>query len=181
MRQRTPLRMRAVRLELLSARLDHMAGELDAPERLSSLLDAEVPKSCLPGSTIATPWRISMSGGSRTDRPPWGGTGGMPSLVRRPRNRDASSARGGYPGPPEPNGAVEIGSSTAPERQGNGFATELAQAPVERALTAPEVARVVAHTTVENVASVRVLERCGFAPMGPGADVGTVRCEGARC
>ena len=87
---------------------------------------------------------------------------------------------GGYLGPPDADGVVEIGFSVAPEFRKLGLGTELVRGLVQRALSAPGVVRLVAHTTAANPGSVRVLERCGFALVGPGRESGTVRYERLR-
>lgn len=68
---------------------------------------------------------------------------------------------------------MEIGHSVVPAAQGLGRATEVAQALVAPAFAHPEVAAVIAHTFVENVAATRALLRAGFHREGPGAEPGT--------
>lgn len=67
----------------------------------------------------------------------------------------------GYKGLPD-QGYVEIGYEVAESRRRQGFATEIAQALIQRAFSFPEVQCVVAHTLAEENASVRVLRTCGF-------------------
>lgn len=69
---------------------------------------------------------------------------------------------GGYKGPPDGAGVVEIGYSIAPTHQGQGFATEAAHAMVLHALRRTGVLAVRAHTLPERNASARVLEKNGF-------------------
>ena len=69
---------------------------------------------------------------------------------------------GGYKGPPTEQGMVEIGYEIAEAYRGRGFATEMAQLLVQKALEAPEVQLVQAHTLAEENASVKVLRKCGF-------------------
>lgn len=71
----------------------------------------------------------------------------------------------GFLHPPDPEGAVEIGYGLAESARGNGYATEAVTAVVALA-RAQGASRVVALTTPDNVASQRVLERCGFAREG---------------
>ena len=59
-------------------------------------------------------------------------------------------------------GAVEIGYGLLEEFQGHGYATEAVGAAVEWALKQPGVTCVDAETEPDNVASQRVLEKCGF-------------------
>lgn len=59
-------------------------------------------------------------------------------------------------------GSVEIGYGLAPEAQRRGLATEAVAALVAFLEAQPEVDEVRAGTDAGNVASQRVLERCGF-------------------
>lgn len=72
---------------------------------------------------------------------------------------------GGYKGPPDPDGVVEIGYAIVPSRRGAGYATEFARALVERAFADPRVRAVRATTLAEggdSAASQGVLRRLGF-------------------
>ena len=81
------------------------------------------------------------------------GAGGRPtSLV----------GAGGFKGPPDERGTVEIGYSVLPSMRRRGFATEAACALVRRAFETPAVTRVVAETLPELEASIGVLRKCGF-------------------
>lgn len=73
-----------------------------------------------------------------------------------------------------PTGAVEIGYGISEAYEGNGYATEAVAAAVRWAGQQPGVVRVEAETEPGNIASQRVLEKCGFA-----AD-GTIGKEGPR-
>ena len=63
-------------------------------------------------------------------------------------------------------GAAEIGYGILEEYQGQGYATEAVDAAVRWALRQPDVTRVEAETAPDNLASRRVLEKCGFLPSG---------------
>ena len=65
-----------------------------------------------------------------------------------------------------PSGAVEIGYGILEVFWGNGYATEAVNAAVEWALAQPEVTCVEAETEPNNLASQRVLAKCGFCPTG---------------
>ena len=71
-------------------------------------------------------------------------------------------------------GMAEIGYGILEEYQGQGYATEAVGAAVHWALQQPFVSRVEAETAPDNLASQRVLEKCGFLPSG------TVGEEGPR-
>jgi ribosomal-protein-alanine N-acetyltransferase len=81
---------------------------------------------------------------------------------------------GGFKGPPR-DGAVELGYAIAPAFEGRGLATAAVREMLRQAFAEPAVQAVVAHTLPELNASVRVLEKCGFASEGevPEANVGT--------
>lgn len=69
---------------------------------------------------------------------------------------------GGYKGPPDAAGMVEIGYEIGPAYRGRGLATEMAAALIERAFRDPGVRYVQAHTLAQRNASARVLEKCGL-------------------
>ena len=69
---------------------------------------------------------------------------------------------GGYKGPPDEAGIVEIGYEIMPTYRNRGLATELARGLADHAFTDPRVKQVIAHTLAEKNASSRVLAKCGF-------------------
>ena len=71
-----------------------------------------------------------------------------------------------FVGPPDAEGAVEIGYGIAPGFEGQGYATEAARLLIEQAFASDRVRRVRAHTLPERNASTRVLEKCGFQHCG---------------
>lgn len=170
--------IRTARLTLVPATLAHAEAELESPAALGALLQAAVPASWPFGEHDRSAmefFRTQLSEGA--DAVGWYGwyalhsRGGMaaPVLI----------GTAGYLGPPGADGVVEIGYSVAPEHQRNGFATEMAQALVERACAMPTVTRIRAHTAAPNVPSARVLKHCGFQLVGPGSEAGTVLYERA--
>jgi ribosomal-protein-alanine N-acetyltransferase len=75
----------------------------------------------------------------------------------------------GFKGLPA-DGVVEIGYSVIPDRRRRGYASEAAAALVDWARSQEDVETVVAACDRENVASVRTLERLGFARTGMDGD-----------
>ena len=63
-------------------------------------------------------------------------------------------------------GIAEIGYGISEEYQNNGYATEAVSAVLEWAFSHSEIAAVEAETDTDNIASRRVLEKCGFALNG---------------
>lgn len=68
----------------------------------------------------------------------------------------------GWKGGPGPDGDAEIGYSLVPDYRGHGYASEAVGGFVEWARNQPEVRRLVAQTSADNIASRRVLEQSGF-------------------
>lgn len=87
---------------------------------------------------------------------------------------DMLIASGGFKGPPQ-DGTVEIGYSVLPCFQGHGYATEMVRALIDWAFAQLGVLRIIAETTEENVASMRLLKRLGFTSTGPGVEPGHIR------
>ena len=167
-------------ITLVAATLAHVCAELDAPGELAALLGAEVSSAWPAGEYDRDAiefFRARLEEGG-ADVAGWYGWYAI-------READAESPRtlvgaGGYFGPPDAEGTVEIGYSVLPRWQRRGYAGLMVAALVARAFTFARVERVIAHTTEANVASVAVLRRCGFAMTGGGREPGTVRFE-RRC
>ena len=162
------------RLSLVAATLGHLEAELAGPLSLAALLGAEVPASWPPGEydrNAQEYFQGRLAAASPADagwfswyaiatEPPFA----SPTLV----------AAAGFLGPPDADGTVEIGYSVIPEATGRGFATEAVRALWTWAIGSG-AARVIAHTTRANEASIAVLRHCGFVEDGPGAEPGTIR------
>ena len=81
---------------------------------------------------------------------------------------------GGFFGPPNVEGVVEIGYSVVSAFAGKDYATELVGALVEHAFQMERVTRIGAHTTRDNIGSGKVLEKTGFHVVGIDPANGTV-------
>ena len=73
-----------------------------------------------------------------------------------------------------PEGVSEIGYGVLENYQGNGYCTEAVRAALDWAFSQPGVTAIEAEAEESNLASRRVLEKCGFIPNG------TVGLEGPR-
>ncbi len=165
------------RLDLVAATLAHVEAELAAPERLADLLSAQVPPSWPPGEYDRSAMEF-FRGRLREGGPGVEGWYGWYAVRRAaPGSPAALVGAGGFLGPPSEEGVAELGYSVAPEHRGRGYATEMARALMRRALGAPGVRRVIAHTSRSNPASIVVLERCGFRAAAEDAATGRVRFE----
>jgi [ribosomal protein S5]-alanine N-acetyltransferase len=93
------------------------------------------------------------------NEPEWGGT-----MIER--ESKVAVGQMGCKGPPNVSGEVEIGYGVNPAFQGRGFATELVTAFTVWLLERKSVTCVRAETVTDNRASMRVLEKSGFARVG---------------
>lgn len=84
---------------------------------------------------------------------------------------------GGFKSRPDETGMVEIGYGTLEEFQGRGYATEAVDALINWAFYAAGIARVTAEADAKNRASLRVLEKCGFALVGSGSEANALLFE----
>ncbi len=82
---------------------------------------------------------------------------------------------GGFKGPPNDDGLVEIGYSVVPEFRRRGYAKEAVRGLVKRAFETPAVRTIVGDTLPLLTASIRTLESCGFQPMGTSPEPGVLR------
>ncbi|MBV6417846.1 MAG: hypothetical protein CMLOHMNK_02622 [Steroidobacteraceae bacterium] len=83
---------------------------------------------------------------------------------------------GGFAGPPDTGGVVEIGYEIAPTLRNRGLATRAAETMLKSAFRHPQVRAVVAHTLAEENASNAVLRKVGMVFVGelPNTEVGKV-------
>ncbi|MBN2590340.1 MAG: GNAT family N-acetyltransferase [Sedimentisphaerales bacterium] len=149
-------------LELIAATLEHINAELESPEQLASLLNTQVEPGWPPGEYDRNAQEFFCN------RMKEDGTSGIGwyiwYAIRQAKNETPSLliGAGGYFGPPNKDGIVEIGFSVMPSQQNKGYATEIAKALIENAFNDNRVDKVIAHTTNHNKASYKVLEKSGF-------------------
>lgn len=157
------------RLHLLPATVTHLRAELEGREALSRALAMEVPSTWPPALYDEAAIRYTLSElVADPEQADWR----FYYLVRRARLTRAAAlvGAGGFKGPPDAYGAVEIGYSVLPEHQRRGYATEAVGGWVGFAFECPLVTRVTAQTLLTLPASIRVLERAGFSFAGAGDD-----------
>jgi RimJ/RimL family protein N-acetyltransferase len=167
----------AGRLCLLAATPDHVRTELESPVKLGLLLNADVPSDWPPGEYDRKAQEFFL-GRMNEEGPSAAGWYVWYALLRDATGgRSALLGTGGYLGPPDPAGAVEIGYSVSREWRGRGFAGEIVGGLVSQAFSDNRVNLIAAHASGENTPSRRVLEKAGFRETGPGNEPGTVRYE----
>lgn len=175
----TELVVRTPRLDLIAATSQHLDAELLGRTALEQLLQARVPAGWPPGeydrhAVESFRARLDSGGPSLVGWLTWYAV--TRTLSGR---RDTLVGAAGFLGPPT-RGAVEIGYSVVPEARGHGYATEIVGALVAYGFKRPDVTDIIAHTSDENVASTRVLSRCGFSRVGPGPEPGSVEYRARR-
>lgn len=106
--------------------------------------------ACVRASTAPDPWMYGFA------------------VVERESRSDVGDA--GFKGSPDEGGMVEIAYGIYHNYQGRGYATEVAEGLVAFAFRDDRVRLVRAHTRPDNVASRRVLEKCGFRRVGEVVD-----------
>jgi len=167
-------RISTERLDVVCATLEHLSAELHAPEHLAGLLGAEVPMGWPPGQYDRDALeyfhgRLLEDGETNPGWYSWYAmTKTQPATV---------IAAGGYIGPPNAAGEVEIGFSVMPQWRRQGYAAELARALTARASADPRVRTIVAHAAPSNTGSRSVLLRSGFAETAQTNDDGDTRFE----
>ena len=170
----SPLTIKTEHLDMVAATLAHLDAELESPARLSALLEAIIPEGWPPGEYDRS--AIEFFRACLAKNPEDAGWYGWYAIRRAERGQSAVViAAGGYFGQPLPDGTVEIGYSVLSEYRSCGYATEIVQALVRRAFSIPKITAVIAHTQVDNLPSIKVLERCGFTVAGPGKESELVR------
>ena len=170
MEQPKPLRLSTRRLDVIATTFEHVCSELEGPGRLASVLSVDVDPAWPPGEYDREAQeffrdRLCEGGPSVVGWYTW-------YAVRRGTAHSSTLLVGaaGFLGPPNEKGEVEIGFSIVPASQGRGYATELVKGLLDWALADACVRKVLAHTTPQNVASRRVLEKSGFQCVGREAD-----------
>ena len=141
-------------LQLIPCGPSHLATVLEDKKGLESLLGVSVPESW-PVFPEVIP-RIYEK--LRSDP---SATGWWSYLFVHTENRTLAGD-GGFKGPPDESGEVEIGYALVPEYRGRGLATEAAGGLVRWAFSHPGVATVKAETLRDGHGSIRVLEKLGM-------------------
>jgi RimJ/RimL family protein N-acetyltransferase len=160
-------RINAPRLELRPATLELLEAELISPARLGELLEAVVPEGWPPGEYDREAIRLFRD--ALAANPDLSGWYGWYALALG-GERNVLVGAGGFFGPPDRDGQIEIGYSVVKEAGGQGYATEMVRALAGHAFGTGRVRQILARTTAPNIGSIRVLERSGFSLLESSAD-----------
>ncbi|MBF5041479.1 MULTISPECIES: GNAT family N-acetyltransferase [Myxococcaceae] len=167
---RTPSPLLTERLELIPATRELTHVELSGPAALGAALGVEVSRAWPPGELDAGAQAFFADMLARHPE-----QSGWWSWYWVRREGRVLVGAGGFKGPPSPGGEVEVGYSVLEAHQRQGYAQEAVEALIAWAFAHPEVNHVAAETTPGNVASLRVMERCGLRYLRPGDEPGTLR------
>jgi RimJ/RimL family protein N-acetyltransferase len=171
------LRIHTTRLELVAATPHVARSEAAAARGWYAPLDVVPPPAWPPpGNDRASQSWLAGRIARDADRPGWW----LWYVLRRPDahlGRRELIGNAGFKGVPDDRGTVELGYALLPRWHGRGYGTELAGALVTWAFAHAGVARIMAETYPELIASVRVLEKTGFQATCRGAGTDTLRFE----
>jgi RimJ/RimL family protein N-acetyltransferase len=145
-----------MRLQVIHGDVEMLGAAVDDPPALGKRLNAE-----LAAGLIDDEWRgaFNYSRDELQRKPELFGWWTCIFLLERPRT---VCGMGGFKGPPDVDGTVELGYSIAPAFRGQGLATQAAREMLRMAFADLRITAVFAHTLAERNASTRVLEKCGF-------------------
>jgi [ribosomal protein S5]-alanine N-acetyltransferase len=171
-----PARIATSRLELVAATVALLDAELASNGELARLIGADVPEGWPPGEYDRP--AIGHFRDRLRENPAAAGWYGWYAVQRPAAGEPAMLVgAGGFFGPPDGEGTLEIGYSIVPAFEGKGLATELVNALVGFAFSDGRVSRIIAHTSPANIGSIRVLDKAGFAEVGAGREPGMTRYQ----
>ncbi|NML66112.1 GNAT family N-acetyltransferase [Hymenobacter sp. RP-2-7] len=173
-----PLITHTPRLTLIAASRALLTAELHKPQYFPVLLGAAMPANWPPGDYNRDAMEYfleKLSEGGRTAAGWYNWYALLNAAGDVPRTLVGS---GGFTGPPDATGLVELGYSIAADWRGQGLATELVAGLVQQAAATGLVHRLVAHTQPENLISQKVLLANGFESSGTDVN-GQLRFERA--
>jgi RimJ/RimL family protein N-acetyltransferase len=161
-----PEPIRTERLTLVPVDVKLARAELADPALFESLVGGTVPDSW-PPEMLADARDLFL--GLLEDNPDWVGWLGWYALWHwKPGEPPQLVGSGGFLGPADETGRIELGYSIVPECYGMGIATEMTRALVDWAESHETVRAIVAQTSVDNSASRNVLRKLGFEDIGEG-------------
>lgn len=166
------LAIRLERLRLVAATRELLLAEVDVPQ-LARALQAVIPNNW-PMPLYDDDARQHFVGVLTQSPAAVGWTAWYILLTDGPAATTLIGSVGAC-GPPDAEGRIVIGYSLLDQFQGHGYATEALRGFVEWAGHDARLQTVVADTYPALIASIRVLEKNGFARSEPGGDEGTSR------
>jgi RimJ/RimL family protein N-acetyltransferase len=162
------LKIETVRLRMIAANCDLLSADLTGADALCAPFCVARPVDWPPAGSeydeAAVRFFLKMlsDGGERAI-----GWYSWYAVLRATKDQAAQLVgNGGFFGPPDNHGSVEIRYSVCQEWRRKGIATEMVDALVSYAWTKDAVRRVIARASAGNLASIGVLRRNGFRETG---------------
>jgi [ribosomal protein S5]-alanine N-acetyltransferase len=153
-------------MELISSSAEHIRIELESPWLLAEKLHAVVSGNWPSGEYDRDAMEFFLSCFEKGGEAVQGWYGWYAIKTDNTDGQRFLVGAAGYFGPPDNDGIVEVGYSVLPEWQRRGYATEMVHLLVSHAFTFATTRKIIAHTAVENEASIRVLISNGFSHAG---------------
>jgi GNAT superfamily N-acetyltransferase len=171
--------LQTTHLDLVAASLLHVDAELAGPKQLGKLLGVVVPKDW-PPTGVERAFVEQVRQRLMLDGQAGVGWYGWYAVCRHTALQPSTLVGvGGFFGPPDDTGTVELGFAVLPTFRGRGHATEMVRTLAAHALSQPGVERIVADSLVKDRPTQAVLLRNGFR-IGPSPEPGILRCERTR-
>ena len=150
------------RLTLIPCDLTHLEAVAQGRDSLARLVDAAVPESFPVFPEGITYWEARL----REDASLFGWL----NWFIMERSGRVLVGDGGFKGPPDAGGVVEIGYAIIPEFRRRGYATEAARGLTAWAFGHPQVTAVAAETLLDGFDSMGVLTNVGMRQVGTAHD-----------
>lgn len=171
-RPRHPLRVvESRRMTLVAATPELVEADLGGQSVLSNALMAEVPENWPPQLFESTAMRVALEQLRDPSEHGWS----LWYLLSRKHETPVVLGICQFKGRPDVQGSVEIAYSILDQYRVQGYATEAVARLVTWAFSHQNVAEVSAETLPYLRQSIRVMEKNGFRPVGPGSEQGVVR------
>ncbi|MBZ9608195.1 GNAT family N-acetyltransferase [Clostridium estertheticum] len=145
------------RLKIIPLTLQQFKLLLDGIDKLEKELKLSASNECLDGDTQEAMEGLYQEAVKNEDRYFWCTNW---QIILKSENKAIGSAC--FMKCPDGNGEVEIGYGINSTYQKNGYMTEAAQAICEWAISQHDVSIISAETEKDNIASHRVLQKCGM-------------------
>jgi [ribosomal protein S5]-alanine N-acetyltransferase len=146
------------RLRLVPHEPEHLRALINGPAnyaRISGMSPANGLRDFVVSPDVSTEWLAALQTADHAD--PW-----KYGFAVQQVESGLVIGSGGFTGPPDAGGTVEIAYGIVPDYEGHGYATEVADALVGFAQADGRVRTICAHTLAARNASTRILGKCGF-------------------
>ncbi|MBU3178514.1 GNAT family N-acetyltransferase [Clostridium estertheticum] len=145
------------RLKIIPLTLHQFKLLLDGIDKMEKELKLNASNECLDDHTQEAMKGLYKEAVKNSDRYCWYTNW---QIILKSENKAIGSAC--FMKCPDENGEVEIGYGINSTYQNNGYMTEAAQAICEWAISQHDVSIIIAETEKDNIASHRVLKKCGM-------------------